>query len=208
MMVLEVTRVRAIAYDLATGHQRWQTPYMVHEQPHGGFSLAVSKNMLYFLTINDTTIPPSPIITLHALSLSDGTLCWQYEQKEGNMVGAVLQDNSIYVETSRLEGEGAEKDFRINVVALSAQTGEVRWSTPVEWLDGSEQWPAPEHQDHFAVVIVDRPPVVCADTVYYSTPGNRIYAIQSSDGKILAQFWVGKTAQTTVFSRVGLFVGP
>ncbi len=207
MTMTHLTEVRAVAYNLATGQQRWQTPSLIGEQPNGASFSTISKSILYFQTFHERAPLPSTT-TLHALSLSDGTLRWQYEQKGGNLVGAALQGESIYVETSRLEHVGAEQDFRIHVVALNALTGEVRWSTPVKLLDGSERWQTREQQDHFGVVRVDMPPVVCAETVYYSTPENRIYAIQSSDGKILAQFWVEKTAQTTVSSRVVLFVGP
>jgi Putative transposase DNA-binding domain len=98
------------------------------------------------------------------------------------------------------------------VAASPASDGTLRWSTPVKLLDGSEKMPTPVPHSvdpgFTGGYAVDMSPVASADTVYYSTPANRIYAIQSSDGKILAQFWVDKTTQTTVLSRLVLFVGP
>jgi outer membrane protein assembly factor BamB len=217
MTVNEIPQARAAAYDLATGHQRWQTPYMVGEQPNGGFFLAVSNGVLYFQTFNNlwpqTAQKPNTITTLHALNTSDGTLRWQYQKKNDSdfMTGAVLAGESLYFEAHTLTTTGERQDLQLQIVALNAQTGQVRWSTPVKLLDGSEKTPTPvPHSvdpgstDSYAV---DMSPVASADTVYYSTPGNRIYTIQSSDGKILTQFWVDKTAQTTVLSRLVLFVG-
>jgi outer membrane protein assembly factor BamB len=218
MTVTEIPEARAAAYDLATGYQRWQTPYMVGEQPNGGFSLAVSNNALYFQTFNnlwpETAQQPNAITTLHALNASDGTLRWQYQTKNSDsdfMTAAVLAGDSLYFEAHTLTTTGEQQDLQLQIVALNAQTGQVRWSTPVNLLDGSEKTPTPVPNSIDPGItgeyVVDMPPVATADTVYYSTPGNRIYAIQSSDGKILAQFWVDKTAQTTVLSRLVLFVG-
>lgn len=218
MTVDEIPQARAAAYDLATGNKRWQTPYMVGEEPNGGFYLAVSNNTLYFQTFNnlwpDSARKPNTITTLHALNTSDGTLRWQYQKtKESDfMTGAVLAGDSLYFEAHTLTTTGEKQDLRLQIVALNAQTGEVRWTTPVKLLDGSEKTPTPEPHsvdpDFNSGYALDMAPVASVDTVYYSTPGNRIYAIQSSDGKILAQFWVDKTAQTTVLSRVILFVRP
>jgi len=124
----------------------------------------------------------------------------------------VLAGDSLYFEAHTLTSTREQQDLQLQIVALNAQTGQVRWSTPVKLLDGSEKTPTPAPHSvdpgSSGGYIIDMPPVASADTVYYSTPGNRIYAIQSSDGKILAQFWVDKTAQTTVLSRLVLFVGP
>jgi outer membrane protein assembly factor BamB len=217
--VAEIPEARAAAYDLATGHQRWQTPYMEGEQPNPGFSLAVSNGVLYFQTFNnlwpETAQQPNAITTLHALNTSDGTLRWQYQTKNSDsdfMTEAVLAGDSLYFEAHTLTSTGQQQDLQLRVVALNAQTGQVRWSTPVKLLDGSEKTPTPVPNSidpgSTGEYLIDMPPVASADTVYYSTPGNRIYAIQSSDGQILAQFWVDKTAQTTVLSRMALFVGP
>jgi outer membrane protein assembly factor BamB len=216
--VIEIPEARAAAYDLATGHQRWQTPYMVGEQPNPGFSPAVSNDMLYFQTFNnqwpEKAREPNAITTLHALNTSDGTLRWQYQKKGDSdfMTDAVLVGESLYFEAHALTTTGPQQDLQLQIVALNAQTGKVRWSTPVKLLNGSEKTPTPVPNSvdpgSTGGYIIDMPPVASADTVYYSTPGNRIYAIQSSDGKILAQFWVDKTAQTTVLSRLVLFVGP
>jgi outer membrane protein assembly factor BamB len=217
--VNEIPEARAAAYDVATGRQRWQTPYMVGEQPNAGFSLAVSSDMLYFQTFNNlwpaTAQEPNAITTLHALNASDGTPRWQYQTKNSDsdvMTSAVLSGESLYFEAHTLTASGSQQELQLQIVALNAQTGQVRWSTPVKLLDGSEKTPTPVPNSNdpgfSGSYIVDMSPVASADTVYYSTPGNRIYAIQSSDGKILAQFWVDKTAQTTVLSRLVLFVGP
>jgi hypothetical protein len=51
-------------------------------------------------------------------------------------------------------------------------------------------------------------PIASKDAVYYSTPGSRVYVLRPSDGKILSQFWVDKTPQTTTQYRAVLFVAP
>jgi outer membrane protein assembly factor BamB len=218
MTINEIPQSRVGAYDLTTGHQFWQTPYMVGEEPNGGFFPAVSNGLLYFQTFNnlwpETAQRPNTITTLHALNTSDGTQRWQYQKKNDSdfMTGAALVGQSLYFEEHTLTTTGEHQDLQLQIVALNAQTGQARWSTPVKLLDGSEKTPTPvPHSmdpgfaDGYAV---DMAPVASSDTVYYSTPGNRIYAIQSSDGKIITQFWVDKTAQTTVLSRLVLFVGP
>lgn len=217
MTVDEIPQARAAAYDLATGHQRWQTPYMVGEEPNGGFYLAVSNDTLYFQTYNnlwpDAANKLNTITTLHALNTTDGTLRWQYQKTKDSdfMTGAVLAGDSLYFEAHTLTTSGDKQDLQLQIVALNAQTGQVRWSTPVKLLDGSEKTPTPVPHSvdpgFSGGYAVDMAPVASSDTVYYSTPGNRIYAIQSSDGKILAQFWVDRTAETTVLSRVILFIG-
>jgi outer membrane protein assembly factor BamB len=132
--------------------------------------------------------------------------------KNGGITGAALEGNGLYFEISQVKKAGGKQDLQVNVVALNAQTGDVRWSTPVKLLDGTEKTPtpAPNSTDpgSSSGFSVDMAPVASKDAVYYSTPGNRIYTLQPSDGKILEQFWVDKTNQTTVRDRVVLFVVP
>lgn len=214
--VSEIPQSRAAAYDLATGHQRWQTPFMEGEQPNGGFGLSVGGNLLYFQTYNnswpDSAAHPNSINTLHALSTTDGTVQWQYQKKNENdsMTSAVLVGDSLYTETHSITYVGTKQNIQLFVVALNAQTGKVRWSTPVKLLDGSEKTPTPIPHDidpgSHGGYALDMAPVATTDTVYYSTPGQRVYAIQASNGAILTQFWVDRTAQTTVLDRLIFFV--
>ncbi len=214
----EIPQVRAAAYDLTTGHQRWQIPYMEGEEPNGSPYLAVSNDALYFQTYNHQWPAAAPnindITTLHALNTNDGAVRWQYQKKHNGdfMTGAALLGDSLYLETRTTSTvRGKEQNLQIQIVALNAQNGDVRWSTPVKLLDGSEKTPTPVPHGvdpgFSSGYLVDMLPVASNDTVYYSTPGNRIYALQPSDGKILARFWVDKTDQTTVQDRLVLFVG-
>jgi outer membrane protein assembly factor BamB len=216
MYVNEVPQSRAAAYDAGTGKRLWQTPEMAGEEPNGSFYLAVSGDMLYYQTYNQnwpaTAHQPNSITTLRALNVRDGAPRWQYQMKNGGMTGAALEGNGLYFEISQVKTAGGKQDLQVNVVALNAQTGDVRWSTPVKLLDGTEKTPtpAPNSSDPGSSggFSVDMAPVASKDAVYYSTPGNRIYTLQPSDGKILEQFWVDKTNQTTVRDRVVLFVVP
>jgi outer membrane protein assembly factor BamB len=216
MYVNEVPQSRAAAYDAGTGKRLWQTPEMVGEEPNGSFYLAVSGDMLYYQTYNQnwpaTAHQPNSITTLRALNVRDGAARWQYQTKNGGVTGAVLEGNSLYFEISQVKTAGGKQDLQVNVVELNAQTGDVRWSTPVKLLDGTEKTPTPVPNSidpgFSSGFSVDMAPVASKDAVYYSTPGNRIYALQPSDGKILEQFWVDKTSQTTVRDRVVLFVVP
>ncbi|MGH2495208.1 MAG: PQQ-binding-like beta-propeller repeat protein, partial [Ktedonobacteraceae bacterium] len=211
MTVNEMVQSRAAAYDAATGTRLWQTPEMIGEEPNGSFYLAVSGDLLYFQTYNQdwpaTAKQPNSITTLHALSTLDGSQRWRYQWSVGGITGAVLQGQSLYFETSQFSSTGNTQDL-VNIVALNAQTGDTRWTTPVKLLDGTEKTPtpAPGNTDFSGGYAIDMAPVASHDAVYYSTPGNRVYALQPSDGKILTQFWVDKTPQTTVQDRVTLFV--
>jgi outer membrane protein assembly factor BamB len=214
MTIDEVPRVRVGAYDLATGHQLWQTPYMPGEEPNGGFDLTVSDDMLYLQTFNnqwpETARYPQTITTWHALDRRDGTVRWQYQKKdEGGMTGAALLGNSLYIEVSTITTHSTGQSLQVQIVALNAQPGTVRWATPVHLLNGSEKTPTPVSSIDPGMsgsYTIDMAPVADGSTVYYSVPGNRIYALQASDGRILTQFWVNKTAQTTVLDRLALFV--
>lgn len=159
-----------------------------------------------------TAHQPNSITTLRALNVRDGAPRWQYQMRNGGVTGAILESNSLYFEISQVKTAGGKQDLQVNVVALNAQTGDVRWSTPVKLLDGTEKTPTPvpisPDPGFSSGFSVDMAPVASKDAVYYSTPGNRIYALQSSGGKILEQFWVDKTNQTTVRDRVVLFVVP
>ena len=216
MTVSEMVQSRAAAYDAATGTRLWQTPYMVGEEPNGSFYLVVSGDLLYFQTYNQdwpaTAKQPNSITTLHALSTLDGSQRWQYQWKVGNMTGAALAGQSLYFETSQVNMVGNKQDLQLAIVALNAQTGDTRWTTPVKLLDGTEKTPTPApgstDPDFSSGYTVDMAPVASNDAVYYSTPGNRVYALQPSDGKILTQFWIDKTPQTTTQDRVVLFVVP
>jgi outer membrane protein assembly factor BamB len=216
MYVNEVPQSRAAAYDAGTGKRLWQTPEMAGEEPNGSFYLTVSGDMLYYQTYNQnwpaTAHQPNSITTLRALNVREGAARWQYQTKNGGTTGAVLEGNSLYFEISQVKTAGGKQNLQVNVVALNAQTGDVRWSTPVKLLDGTEKTPTPmpnsPEPGFSSGFSVDMAPVASKDAVYYSTPGNRIYALQPSDGKILEQFWVDKTNQTTVRDRVVLFVVP
>jgi len=216
MTVSEMVQSRAAAYDAATGTRLWQTPEMIGEEPNGGFYLAVSGDLLYFQTYNqDWPVKarrPNSITTLHALSTLDGSERWRYQWSDGGITGATLQGQSLYFETSQFNTTGNAQDLQVSIVALNAQTGETRWSTPVKLLDGTEKTPTPTPHSidpgFSSGFAVDMAPVASNDAVYYSTPGNRVYALQPSDGKILTQFWIDKTAQTTVQDRMALFVVP
>lgn len=207
----QVPQVRVGAYDLATGHQRWRTAYMVGEQPGSSFDPLVSGDLLYFQTFNDQWLPtashPQAITTWDALNSRDGTLRWRYQDKEeGGMTDAALMGNELYIEVSTNNATG----LQIHIVALDGQTGKVRWSTPVRLLTGSEKTPTPVpgsiDPGASNAYAVDMAPVAIDGTVYYSTPGQRIYALQASNGRILSQFWVDTTAQTTVLNRLTLLV--
>jgi outer membrane protein assembly factor BamB len=214
MTVNEIVQSRAAAYDATTGKMRWQTPEMVGEEPNGSFSLAVSGDVFSFQTYNQdwpaTAQHPNSITTLHVLSTIDGAPRWHYQWKDGGMTGAALEGHSLYFEISQVKTAGTKQDLQVNVVALNAQTGDVRWSTPVKLLDGTEKTPTPvphsTEPDFASGSAIDMAPVASNDAVYYSTPGNRVYTLQPSDGKILAQFSVEKTPQTIVDDRVVLFV--
>jgi outer membrane protein assembly factor BamB len=214
MTVDEMTQVHVIAYDAATGTRRWRTSEMVGEEPNPAFSLTVSHDMLYFQTFHqDWSNFVSPdITTFHALSIKDGSQRWQYQVKSGPVAGAVLEGNSLYFETSQLKMVNGKQDLAQKIVALDAQTGKVYWSTPVKLLDGTEKTPTPDPHSpdpgFSSGYAVDMAPVASKDAVYYSTPGSRVYVLRPSDGKILSQFWVDKTPQTTVQYRAVLFVAP
>lgn len=216
MTISEIVQSRAAAYDAATGKRRWQTPEMVGEEPNGGFYPAVSGSLLYFQTYNNewptTAQHPNSITTLHVLSTITGSPRWQYQMKDGDMTSVVVEGANLYFETSLVKMLGNKQDLQVNIVALDARTGDIRWSTPVKLLDGTEKTPTPEPNSpdpgFSSGFAVDMAPVVSKDAVYYSTPGSRVYALQPSDGKILAQFWVDKTPQTTVRDRALLFVVP
>jgi outer membrane protein assembly factor BamB len=216
MTVGEMVQSRAAAYDATTGKRRWQTPEMVGEEPNGGFYLAASGGLLYFQTYNNewpaASQHPNSINTLHVLSTIDGSTRWQYQMKDGDMTGVVVEGENLYFEISLVKTLGNKQDLQVNVVALDALTGDTRWSTPVKLLNGTEKTPTPEPNSpdpgFSNAYSVDMAPVASKDAVYYSTPGNRVYALQPSDGKILTQFWVDKTSQTTVLDRVVLFVVP
>jgi outer membrane protein assembly factor BamB len=214
MTIGEVVQSRAAAYDATTGKRLWQTPEMVGEEPNGGFYQAVSGGLLYFQTYNNqwpaTAQHPNSITTLHVLSTIDGSPRWQYQAKDGGMTGAVVEGENVYFETSLVKTVGNKQDLQVKIVALDARAGDTRWSTPVQLLDGTEKTPTPSGTDPGSSggFAVDMAPVASKDAVYYSTPGSRVYALQPSDGKILAQFWVDKTPQTTVIDRVVLFVVP
>jgi outer membrane protein assembly factor BamB len=212
--VNEMIQVHAIAYDAITGTRRWRTPEMVRQEPNGGFALTVSHDMLYFKTFyQDLGAPVSPnITTLYALSVKDGSQRWKYQVKDGPVDGAVLEGNSLYFETYQIKTVNGKQDFGLKIVALDAQTGSVRWSTPVQLLDGTEKTPTPVPHSvdpgFSSGYIIDMAPVASKDAIYYSTPGSRVYVLRPSDGKILSQFWVDKTPQTTVLYRAALFVAP
>src|SRR5579859_325812 len=216
MTVDEVVQSRAAAYDATTGRRLWQTPEMLGEEPNGGFYPAVSGSLLYFQTYNQdwpaTAQHPNSITTLHAISTVDGSPRWQYQMKDGVMTGAALEGENLYFETSQVKTLGNKQDLQVNIVALNAYTGDTRWSTPVQLLNGTEKTPTPAPHSidpgFSNGYSVDMAPVASKDAIYYSTPGNRVYALQPSDGKILTQFWVDKTPQTTVLDRVVLFVVP
>ena len=215
MTVSEMVQSRAAAYDAATGTRLWQTPEMIGEEPNGGFYLSISGDLLYFQTYNQDwpakARQPNSITTLHALSTLDGSQRWRYQWSgDGGITGAVLQGQSLYLETSQFTATGSAQDIKVSIIALNAQTGETRWSTPVKLLDGTEKTPtpAPGNTDFSSGFTIDMAPVASNDAVYYSTPGNRVYALQPSNGQILTQFWIDKTPQTTVQDRVTLFVVP
>lgn len=219
MYIVEIPQVRVSAYDVATGALHWQTAEMVDEQPHGNFTLNISDTMLYFQTFNNawpaTAATPNHILTLHALRLTDGKSGWQYQLKNeiGDMSDSVLAGTSLYFETIKVTTIGGTQTSQMYVVALNAQTGNQHWVTTVQWLNGTEKTPTPVKPTGNAP-IGDNPrgisgeitPVVSGNTVYLSMPGQRIYAIRASDGRILAQFWVDKTDQTTMFDSLTLFV--
>lgn len=209
----QIPQVRVGAYDLATGRQRWRTAYLVGEQPNGSFDLLVSGDLLYFQTFNNQWLPTAPhpqaTATWYALNARDGTLRWRYQSKgEGGMTDAALMDNDLYIEVSTIDAAGTRTGLQIHIVALDGQTGKVRWSTPVRLLTGSEQTPTPVpgsiDPGASGAYAVDMAPVAIAGTVYYSTPGQRIYALQASNGRILSQFRVDISAQTTVLNRLVL----
>lgn len=209
----ELLLVRVGAYDMVSGRQIWQTPSMPGEEPNGGFDLMVSDTLLYLQTFNNQrpeTARAQTIITWHALDIRDGTQRWQYQKKdEGGMTGAALLGESLYLETSTITTHGTAQNLQLQIVALNAQTGEVRWATPVRLLTGREKTPTPMpgiDPGMNGSYSLDMAPVADGRTVYYSVPGKRIYALQASDGKILSQFWVDQTAQTTVLDRLVLFV--
>jgi outer membrane protein assembly factor BamB len=212
--VTEIIQIHVIAYDATNGARRWRTPEMVGEEPNGEFDLTASNGMLYFRTYyQDLSALASPHITIfRALSMKDGSQRWQYQVKDDSVVGAVLEGNNLYFETSQLKTVNGKQDLAQKIVALNAQTGKVRWSTPVKLLDGTEQTPTPVPHSidpgSSAEYVVDMAPVASKDAVYYSTPGSRVYVLRPSDGKILSQFWVDKTSQTTVQYRAVLFVAP
>lgn len=216
MTVSEIPQSRAAAYDTTTGRRLWQTPEMPGEEPNGDFYLHVSADMLYYQTYNQdwpaNAKQPNSFTTQRALSTRDGSQRWQYQEKDGGMTGSVLVGSSLYFETSQVSTVKGRQDLQIHIVALDAQTGSVRWSTPVKLLNGTEKTPTPDPNSvdpGFAIAYtVDMAPVASADTVYYSTPGSRVYALRASDGAILTQFWVDRTAQTTVRDRPTLFVAP
>lgn len=216
MTVTEIPQSRAAAYSAVTGKRLWQTPEMVGEEPNGDFYMNVSDDMLYYQTYNQdwpaTARQPNSTTTLRALSTRDGSQRWQYQDKDGSMTGSVLAGNGLYLETSQVSTVGGKQNLQIHIVALDARTGGVRWSTPVKLLDGTEKTPTPvpnsPEPDFTGGYAVDMAPVASADTVYYSTPGSRVYALRASDGTILTQFWVDKTDQTTVLDRAVLFVVP
>jgi len=216
MTVNEVTQSRAAAYDAVTGHLRWQTPEMVGEQPNGGFYLQVSSDTLYFQTYNQdwpaTASKPHSITTLRALSTSDGSQRWRYQWQGGSITGAVLQGQSLYVETSQVPSTGKTQNLQVKIVALNAQTGTTRWTTLVKLLDGTEKTPTPPPHNvdpgFYSGFVVDMAPVASQDAIYYSTPGNKIYILQPSNGHLLTRFSVDKTPQTTIQDRVVLFVIP
>ena len=216
MTIAEIVQSRAAAYEAATGKRLWQTPEMVGEEPNGGFYLAVSGGLLYFQTYNQdwpaASRAPNSITTLHALSTVDGSTRWQYQMNDGTMPGVVVEGDNLYFETSQLKMQGNKQDLQMNIVALNAYTGHTRWTTPVKLLDGTEKTPTPAPHSidpgFFGGYSVDMAPVASRDAVYYSTPGNRVYVLQPSNGQILSQFWVDKTPQTTVLDRMVLFVVP
>lgn len=216
MTVSEIPQSRVAAYSATTGKRLWQTPEMPGEEPNGDFYLHASADMLYYQTYNQdwpaNAKQPNSFTTLRALSTRDGSQRWQYQDKDGDMTGAVLGGNSLYFETSKVSTVKGKQDLQIHIVALDAQTGGVRWSTPVKLLNGTEKTPTPDPNSvdpgFGNAYAVDMAPVASADTVYYSTPGNRVYALRASDGAILTQFWVDRTDQTTVLERIVLFVAP
>jgi outer membrane protein assembly factor BamB len=214
MTVDEMTQVHVIAYDATTGMRRWRTSEMVGEEPNPAFSLTVSHDMLYFQTFHqDWSNFVSPdITTFHALSIKDGSQRWQYQVKGDTVAGSVLEGNSLYFETSQLKTVNGKQDIGQKIVALDAHTGSVHWSTPVKLLDGTEKTPTPDPHStdpgFSSGYDIDMAPIASKDAVYYSTPGSRVYVLRPSDGKILSQFWVDKTPQTTTQYRAVLFVAP
>src|SRR5450432_3445065 len=212
LTVDEIPQSHVIAYDATNGMRRWRTPEMMGAEPNGGFSLTASKDMLYFKTFYQDleTRTISNITTFHALSMKDGSQRWQYQVKDDTVDGAVLEGNSLYFETSQLKTVNGKQDVGQKIVALNAQTGKVHWSTPVKLLDGTEKTPTPDPHSidpgFSSGYAIDMAPVASKDAVYYSTPGSRVYALRPSDGKILSQFWVDRTPQTTVQYRAVLFV--
>ena len=214
LIVNEVIQVHAIAYDATTGTRRWRTAEMVNQEPNPDFSLTVSNDTLYFRTFyKDLAAFVSPDITiLHALSIKDGSQRWQYQVKGDTEAGAVLEGNNLYFETSQIKTVNGKQDLGQKIVALDAQTGSVHWSTPVQLLNGTEKTPTPVPHSidpgFSSAYSVDMAPVASKEAVYYSTPGSRVYVLRPSDGKILTQFWVDKTPQTTMKDRAILFVVP
>ncbi len=196
-----------IAYDAASGKRLWRIPELVGEEPKSGFDPIVSGNLLYYQTQSTAF---SSVLTLHALNIKDGSQLWTYQVRSdtGSMSAEVLDGNSVYFETSQLISQNPLQ----HVVALNALTGSVRWLTPVKFQNGTESTPTPvPHSIDYGMsggLVLDIAPVVSNGTIYYSVSGNRVYALRSSDGKVLSQFWVDKTNQTTIMDRMVFFSTP
>jgi hypothetical protein len=208
----QLTQVQTTAYQATTGDQLWQTAEMTAVQPaNSGFTPMISGGLLYYQTFSTAT---PYVATLHALSIANGSQRWTHQTvlNYGGISGISLDGNSIYFEASQASGSNVQ----LNIVALNAQTGAVRWSTPVPFEDGSERIPTPVPHDASQPVgassamleIIDMDPVLSNGAVYYSVAGNKVAVLQPSDGKILAPFWIDKTSQTTVNDRMELFVYP
>ncbi|QBD80434.1 hypothetical protein EPA93_32460 [Ktedonosporobacter rubrisoli] len=214
MTMSEVIETQIRAYNAAMGKKLWSSPELQGVEPNGGFSLKVSGDLLYYHDfIQNYTDHRADKMTLHALNRKDGTQRWQYQVPDNDsMTDSALLGDTLYLETSHFAPGVRSEDLQLQVIAINALTGAVRWSTPIKFLDGSEKTPTPvpgSIDPGFATgYIVDMAPVASREEVYYSSPASRITVLRPSDGKMLTQFWLDKTSQTTVLDRAVLFVVP
>ncbi|GCE21770.1 outer membrane protein assembly factor BamB family protein [Dictyobacter kobayashii] len=217
MTVSEIPQSQVVAYEATTGKRLWQTPEGIGEEPNPDFSLSVTGTLLYYQVYNQNLLvtnsqSPTPVFTLYALRLTDGAPQWRYQVKDTNITASTMDDNNLYVETSHLNGG----QLALNIVALDQQNGTLRWTTPVKFMDDSKPTPTPTVKSSPSKPIgsmpigisVDMAPVVSHGIVYYSRPGNSVYALQASDGKILTLFSIDKTNDTTLYSRLFFFALP